>query len=375
MRDPRIDKLADLLVNYSVKAEKNQKIQVRTKPDGLPLARAVVEKIIDAGAIPFETILDTEINTYRINNFNEDQMEEVRKYREKNMKEFSGSIAIMCDENINDSRRLDNKNLGKFMKSVQRINDYRSAHTNWVLLNYPNASKAQQAGLSTKEYEDFLLRVSTIDYEKFSELMTPLYDLMCNTDKVQIKKNNGTDLIFSIKGIGAQKCDGQRNIPDGEVFSAPVRESINGTIVFNTEREYNGAHISNVSVDFKDGKAINAVSETDNERFQEILNIDEGARYVGEFAFGLHPFINDPVGDLLFDEKINGSIHLALGKCIGTTDNNNHSANHMDIVQIHRPEHGGGEVYFDDILIMKDGNFVLKELKPLNAENLRKELA
>ena len=191
---------------------------------------------------------------------------------------------------------------------------------------------------------------------------------MNKTDKVHII-GNGTDLNFSIKGIGAEKCMGESNIPDGEVFTAPVKNSVNGYITYNTETRYNGIRFNNIRFEFENGKIIKATSNNDEE-INKILDIDEGARYIGEFAIGVNPYIELPVGDTLFDEKIKGSFHFTPGGAIEEADNGNRSSIHWDIVNIQRPEFGGGEIWFDNVLIRKDGIFVLKELEALNPENL-----
>ena len=228
---------------------------------------------------------------------------------------------------------------------------------------------AQLANKSQEAFEDFYFDVCTLDYKKMSKAMDPLVDLMNRTDKVHIK-GPGTDLKFSIKGIPAIKCDGLRNIPDGEVYTAPVRESMNGTISYNTFSEEQGFTYENIKFEIKNGKIIKATAN-DTDRINALLDTDEGARYFGEFAIGVNPYVLTPMKDTLFDEKICGSFHLTPGKCYEDAYNGNHSAIHWDLVMIQRQEFGGGEIYFDDVLIRKDGLFVIDELKGLNPENLK----
>jgi aminopeptidase len=227
---------------------------------------------------------------------------------------------------------------------------------------------AQMANMSTEGFEDFYFNVCNLDYAKLSKAMEPLVELMEATDRVRITGKE-TDLTFSIKGLPAIKCDGHRNIPDGEVFTAPVRESVNGVITFNTPALYEGFTFERVRLEFQDGKIVNATAN-DQKRLERILDTDEGARYIGEFALGLNPHILNPMKDTLFDEKISGSFHFTPGSCYDECDNGNKSAIHWDLVFIQRPEYGGGEIYFDDRLIRKDGRFVLPALEPLNPENL-----
>jgi aminopeptidase len=202
-----------------------------------------------------------------------------------------------------------------------------------------------------------------------SKAMDSLTTLLDRTDKVRIV-GPGTDLSFSIKDIPSVKCCGLRNIPDGEVYSAPVRDSINGVITYNAPSVYQGTTFENVCFKFENGKIVEATSNN-TERLNEILNTDEGARYIGEFAIGVNPYILKPMKDTLFDEKIAGSIHFTPGQAYKLADNGNKSAIHWDLVLIQRPDFGGGEIWFDDVLIRKDGIFVIEELEVLNPENLK----
>jgi aminopeptidase len=245
----------------------------------------------------------------------------------------------------------------------------RVKKTKWVVLRYPNPSMAQLANMSTEGFENFYFDVCTLDYEKMSKAMDPLKKLMEKTDRVKIV-GPGTELSFSIKNIGAVKCDGKLNIPDGEVYTAPVRDSVNGVIRFNTPSSYLGFTYENVTLEFKDGKIVKATAN-DTERINKIFDTDEGARYVGEFSLGFNPYIREPMKDTLFDEKIDGSFHFTPGQCYDDAYNGNHSAIHWDMVCIQRPEYGGGEIWFDDRLIRKDGRFVVPELELLNPENLK----
>ena len=199
--------------------------------------------------------------------------------------------------------------------------------------------------------------------------MAPLKALMERTDRVHIL-GPGTDLTFSIKGMPAVKCCGERNIPDGEVYTAPVKDSMNGIISYNTPSEEQGFTFENIVFEVKDGKIVKASANND-ERINKLLDTDEGSRYFGEFALGVNPYILHPMKDTLFDEKIAGSFHLTPGASYEDAFNGNKSAVHWDLVMIQRPEYGGGEIYFDDVLIRKDGRFVIPQLECLNPENLK----
>ena len=228
---------------------------------------------------------------------------------------------------------------------------------------------AQLANTSLEAFEDFYFDVCTLDYSKMDRAMDALATLMERTDKVHIK-GPGTDLTFSIKDIPAIKCAGECNIPDGEVYTAPVKDSMNGIISYNTPSEEQGFTYENIVFEIENGKIVKATSN-DNDRINHLLDTDEGARYFGEFAIGVNPYILEPMKDTLFDEKICGSFHLTPGASYEDAPNGNKSAVHWDLVMIQRAEYGGGEIYFDDVLIRKDGIFTLPELACLNPENLK----
>ena len=249
------------------------------------------------------------------------------------------------------------------------IAEERVNNTKWVVLRYPNNSMAQLANTSIESFEDFYFNVCNLDYSKMSKAMDKLVGLMNETDEVHIK-GGGTDLSFSIKDIPAIKCPGEFNIPDGEVFTAPVKKSVNGFITFNIPVVFHGFTYENIRFEFKDGKIIKAQSN-DNERLNKVLDTDEGARYIGEFAIGVNPYILKPMKDALFDEKIMGSFHFTPGRCYKEASNGNKSAIHWDLICIQTPEYGGGEIFFDKVLIRKDGFFVTDSLKGLNPENLK----
>jgi len=248
--------------------------------------------------------------------------------------------------------------------------EQRCSKTRWVVCRFPSPAYAQKAGMSQEAFEDFFFNACCeVDYGRLSAAMQPLEDLMNRTDKVRIV-SPGTDLTFSIKGIPAQKCDGQFNIPDGEVCTAPVIDSANGTISYNAPSTYRGFTFTDIKLTLKDGVIIEA-SANDSERLNDILDSDQGARRIGEFAIGVNPMITRPMDDILFDEKIAGSIHFTPGDTVEELGGNgNHSGIHWDIVLIQTPEYGGGEIWFDDVLIRKDGKFVLDDLLVLNPDKL-----
>lgn len=370
MRDDRIEKLARILVNYSCKLKKGQKILIEASGVPSEMINALLKEIYAAEAYPFVEITDNRVKRNLLFGMTEELAVQTAKYDAARMKEMDAYIGIRGGENSLELADVPAEKMKIYstLYSEPVHHDLRVGHTNWVILRWPTQGMAQLAKMSTEKFEDFFFDVCNLDYAKMDAAMAPLEKLMLKTDKVRIIAKD-TDLTFSIKGIGAVKCSGECNIPDGEIYSAPVRDSVNGYIHYNAPSIENGTEFKDVRLVFKNGKIIEATS-SDTRACNEIFDTDEGARYVGEFSFGLNPFIKKPMGDILFDEKISGSIHFTPGSCYEDCDNGNKSAVHWDLVLIQTPEYGGGEIWFDGVLIRKDGRFVLPELECLNPENL-----
>jgi aminopeptidase len=321
------------------------------------------------GAIPLVETRHTRVAREVLLGTDAQHAETVRDVEMFRMKRMQAYVAIRGSNNANENADVPSDRMALYTKTLRPVLNYRVNKTRWVVLRWPSPSMAQAANMSTEAFEDFYFNVCTMDYRKMAKAMNPLEKRMKNADKVQIK-GPGTDLTFSIKGIGAKSCNGKLNIPDGEVFSCPVKNSVNGTIQFNTPTLYSGTRFDNVRLEFENGKVVNAKSNN-NKRLNEILDTDAGARYVGEFALGFNPYIENPMCDILFDEKIAGSLHFTPGQAYEIADNGNRSAVHWDMVLIQRPEWGGGEIWFDGELIRKDGMFLPKDLRALNPENLK----
>ena len=368
--DPRIEKLSDLLVTYSCDVQPGDRVLITYEGECCRnLARQLIKDIYKAGGLPYTEIRDSAITREVLLGCTEEQLKFADECSLAQMKGMQAYIAIRAGDNTSELSDVPSEKLNLYYRMTQPTLDYRVNETKWVVLRYPNASMAQLAGTSQEAFEDFYFDVCTLDYNKMSRAMDPLVDLMNRTDRVRIK-GPGTDLEFSIKGVGAIKCDGLRNIPDGEVYTAPVRESMNGRISYNTPSEEQGFTYENIVFDIKDGKIINATAN-DTERINQLLDTDEGARYFGEFALGVNPYILQPMKDTLFDEKICGSFHLTPGMCYEDAPNGNQSSIHWDLVMIQRLDFGGGEIWFDDVLIRKDGIFLPEDLQQLNPEALK----
>lgn len=372
MKDLRYEKLANNLLTYSVKLKKGENILIEILgEDAIPLAKELMKKAEQIGANPQFNIINYELLRTMLENATEEQIKLYGKMDSERMREMDAYIGIRASSNISEFNGIAKEIMecyNKYYTTPVHFEE-RVKNTKWCILRYPNKSMAQMAKMNTEEFENLFFDVCNLNYEKMSKAMDVLKNLMNKTDKVHIV-GNGTDLTFSIKGIPAEKYTGTFNIPDGEVASAPIKNSVNGYITYNTQTTYNGITFYNIRFEFKDGKIVNATSNKTKE-LNAILDTDEGARYIGEFAIGLNPYIENPIGDTLFDEKIKGSFHFTPGDSLEESDNGNRSSIHWDIVNIQTIEHGGGEIYFDDILIRKDGIFVLPELECLNPENLK----
>ena len=370
MVDERLKKLAKNLVNYSCSLKKGEKILIEAMDTDSEFVCALVDEVYKVGGYPFVNILNSYVSRKLLLGTSEEREKLRCKYDLPVMEDMDAYISVRS-KNVFENSDVPKENIQKVNKfySYDVHIKTRVPKTKWVILNYPTSVLAQNAGMSTEAFEDFYFNVCNLDYSKMDKAMDALKTLMEKTDKVRIKAP-GTDLSFSIKGLPAIKCSGKFNIPDGEIFTAPVKNSVNGTIKYNIPiLSGNGERHEDITLTFKDGKIIKATSIS-HEDINKIFDIDEGARYVGEFSFGINPYIKKPMLDILFDEKIMGSIHFTPGSCYDECNNGNKSALHWDLIQIQTPEYGGGEIYLDDVLVRKDGMFVLDELKCLNPENL-----
>lgn len=370
--DPRLKTLAYNLVHYSCRLQKGEKILICCNGvHPIPLVRQIIKEVYEVGATPFLELHTNTLEREMLMNATEDQLNFMAELDSARMKEMDAFIGVRGEDNNAELSDVPTEKLDMFNRlySSPVHHDIRVPHTKWVILRYPTNAMAQSAHTSLEDFEDFYFNVCNLDYSKMSKAMDSLVELMNKTDKVRLVAQN-TDLTFSIKDIPAKKCAGDCNIPDGEVYTAPVKNSVNGVITYNTPSEYNSFTFENVQLTFKDGKIIDCKANN-TERLEKVFNTDEGARYVGEFAIGVNPFVTKPMNNILFDEKIMGSIHFTPGNCYDDAPNGNKSAIHWDLVLIMTPEFGGGEIYFDDVLIRKDGRFVIPELEVLNPENLK----
>ena len=358
--------LSKTIVEYSLRLQENEKVLIKAESmDTKPLVQLLINEIYRVGAVPMVRYIDQETNDLLMSKTNIERVALLKDQNEFDVNHYDAFISIRYIENDFNGKDIDKQILSEVGEALKESNDIRINQRRWVLLNYPSVTAAYKAGMPTKDFCKYAWDVMTVDYQKMHDLIKPLKELMERTDKVRIVAPN-TDITFSIKDIPAIPCCGEYNIPDGEIFTAPVKNSVNGIITYNTPCPYQGNIYTNVSLTFENGKIVKATCNEDSESLNHIFDIDEGARYVGEFAIGLNPQILNPMGDILFDEKIIGSIHFTPGRAYREAFNGNISSIHWDMVLIERKEYGGGALYFDDVLIRQDGKFVLPELEPLN---------
>lgn len=369
MTDPRYTKLAKLLANYSIRVQKGDRVllDMTDVPDEMTVE--LMRAVRAAKGTPLVDVRHTRVTREVIRGTDEKHAKLVRDIDLARMKKMQCYIAIRGADNMSENSDVPSDCLSLYTRLTRPVQNQRVNKTRWCVLRWPTPSMAQAANLSTEAFENFYFDVCTMDYRKMARAMIPLHARMKNADRVQIK-SPGTDLSFSIKGLGAKMCEGLLNIPDGEVFSCPVKDSVNGVIQYNTPTIYSGTKFENVRLEFKDGKIVKATS-SNTKKLNEILDTDPGARYVGEFSLGFNPYILNPMCDILFDEKIAGSLHFTPGQAYEICDNGNRSAVHWDMVLIQRKDWGGGEIWFDGELIRRDGIFLPKDLKPLNPDRLK----
>ncbi len=370
MSDPRVRDLADLLVHHSLNLQPGESVLLEATDAEQDVVAELVQAILAAGALPLVELHSQVVQRQLLLGASEPLMKLMRDVGYHQMDKVDAYIGLRCGQNSSELADVPAERMKLYTEHyVKPVHfELRVKRGRWVVLRWPTPSMAQLAGMSTAAFRDFYFRVCTLDYAKLTAAMQPLEDLMNRTDKVRLV-GPGTDLSFSIKDIPAILCGGEYNIPDGEVFTAPVKDSVNGEITFNAPTVYQGVAFDDVRLVFEHGKVVYATSNRP-ERLNEILDTDAGARYVGEFAIGVNPLIREPMRDILFDEKIAGSIHFTPGNAYDEADNGNRSQVHWDLVLLQDEAHGGGQLWFDDTLVREDGEFVIEELAGLNPSRL-----
>ncbi len=372
MNDPRMDKLADLLIDHSVALRKGEHLLIESFDAPPEMVIALVRAARCRGGQPHVALRSNRILRALYLDAEEKNLEVWADYDSRRMSLMQAYIGLRGSDNVSELAGIPDDQMKRQARLYQKPVHFeiRVPKTRWCVLRWPTPAMAQLARMSTEAFEAFYFDVCTLDYGKMHAAVEPLAERMRRTDRVRIQGPGDTDLKFSIKGIDVVPCYGTHNIPDGECFTAPIRDSIDGVIHFNTPTIYNGISFDDIRLVFVDGEVVQATAPENQDKLNAILDTDEGARFVGEFALGFNPFITEAMKDILFDEKISGSIHLTPGRAYKEADNGNRSEIHWDLVLIQRPSAGGGTIHFDDELIRDEGRFVPPELAGLNPESL-----
>ena len=366
--DPRHAQLAEVLTGFSTRLRKGEAVLIDAHDAPEAFVVALIRAVRARGAVPLVQQHRARVSRELALGATPEQLALLRDVELARLRKTQAYIGVRGTDNVFESSDVPAERANLAAKVLRPVLDHRVNKTKWVVLRWPTPSMAQQAKMSTEAFEDFYFRVCTLDYARMVPGMKALAERMMRADQVHIT-GPGTDLRFSIKGIRAIPCGGEYNIPDGEVFTAPVKDSVEGVLQYNCPTLYQGVSFDNIRLVFRKGRIVEATANN-TRRLNEILDTDPGARFIGEFALGFNPHVLQPMQDILFDEKIAGSFHFTPGKCYEMTDNGNASSVHWDMVCIQRPEFGGGEIRFDGELIRKDGLFVPKALQKLNPAHL-----
>ncbi|MDD2851504.1 MAG: aminopeptidase [Desulfuromonadaceae bacterium] len=364
MNDPRIKQFAEVLVDYSTRVKKGDVVLINAAGlEALPLVKELYALCLARGAKYVEYGFSVpEIDRLFFNGATKQQLDHFPQHKLDFYKTLTVYIGISAGNNSMVMAHARQDAMVAYSKLTRPLVDQRVKHTRWCVTRYPTYASAQEARMSLDEYEDYLFSACCIDWKAESKKQEKLKRLIDRTKTVIILAPD-TDLFFSIDGLPGIKCDGRLNMPDGEVFTAPVKNSVQGHIAYNCPSIYQGKEFCGVRFEFADGKIVKATADGGmSKALGKILDADEGARYIGEFAIGVNPGIRQPMRNILFDEKIFGSIHFTPGQAYDECDNGNRSSVHWDLVKILND----GEIRFDDVLIQKNGRFVHKELLELN---------
>jgi aminopeptidase len=369
MSDPRIDRLAEILIDHSCELKRGENVLIEAYDVPNPeIVCRLVELAAKRGANPLVTLKSNAVLRLLYKTGTKANIALAGEFERARMEKMQAYIGIRGAANSSQFSDVPIEQMGLYQEHWWHPvhSKVRVPKTKWVVLRWPTDAFAQAADMSTEKFTDFYFDVCTTDYAQMARDQEPLVKRMDAADQVRLVAP-GTDLTFSIRGMPVRPCHGQRNIPDGEVFTAPIKDSLSGTIRYNAASRYQGTVFQSVEFEFKKGKIVQAKCANDSAKLNQVLDADEGARYIGEWSIGCNNHIRRPMLDTLFDEKIGGSIHLTPGNAYDECDNGNRSRVHWDLVLIQTPEYGGGELWFDGELVRKDGRFVPKDLQPLNA--------
>ena len=355
MVDSRIVRTADILVNYSAKVKKGERVVISFDSVAEPLAMECYRLVLKNEAFPIMRASFPE-QSYNFYTLATDGMlenfPEIAWYEARNTQ---AEIIIRATSNTREMSSVDPAKMAKWRRTIHKIHEYTINHHKWILFYYPTAAQAQEADMSLSEFEDFVYRATLIDWKKFSKSMHRLKAVLDKGRKVQILGEN-TDLRFSIEGRTAIVADGSHNMPDGEVFMAPVETTVNGHIEYSYPAIYSGREVNGVRLEFRKGKCVKATATKNEDFLRKLINTDKGSKYLGEFGIGTNYNINRFTKSILFDEKLGGTVHFALGSAYKEGGGTNKSALHWDMIKDLKKD---GQIIVDGKVIQKNGKFLI----------------
>ncbi len=368
MFNPLIKKYADILVNYSTKVTKGDLVIIYARGYvAQPLVKEIYKACLINGANPIvRTSMDELAETF-IKYANNNQLEYIDEMSKIEVETADVMIFIGAPNNVKNMANADSAKLAKRSKALQPVLSKRLERSakdemRWVIADYPTNALAQEASMSLDEYSQFLIDSCYLDldnpikkWEEIDKEQKRIAGILNNTSKIRFIGDK-TDITFSTDGRTWIPCSGNMNFPDGEIFTSPVENSGNGTIYFDFPQNYHGSSAKEVYITLKEGKVIEAKAQSGNDFLQNMLNTDEGARFVGEIAIGTNERIQNVTGNILFDEKIGGSIHIAFGSSYPEAGGKNKSGLHWDMIKNMK---NGGKIYADDKLIYENGKFII----------------
>ena len=355
--DPRLNKMADILINYSLKVKKGERVLIAADILAKPLVLVIYEKLIKRGVAEARIQFDSyEFAEIYYKNASDKQIKTFPKISFSEMKQIDCYLAIRASGNRKALSKIDAFIIAGRERVTRPILDWRAEKTRWVIANFPCEAFAQEAEMSLTEYEDFVFKgVCDVNWKKLAQNQKKINKLVNKTKNVRIIAPD-TDLTFSIAGRKAINDDGEKNMPGGEVFTSVVENSTTGYIKYSYPAIYMGRELNNVRLEFKNGRVVKAMADKNEKDLNKIIDMDKGARFLGEFGIGNNFQITRFTKDILYDEKIGGTIHLALGKGYKETLSKNKSALHWDMICDLRK---GGELWFDKKLVQKNGKWLI----------------
>jgi aminopeptidase len=371
MRDPRLEKLADVIVNYSVGVKPGQVVRISSPAIATPLVLEIYRSVVRAGGHPLVRVSPEELQEIFLKDATDEQLRFVNPVSLFEIERIDCSIGVWADENTKSLSNIDPKRMGLSQGARKPLMDVFMKRTaegtlKWCGTQFPTHASAQDAEMSLAEYEDFVFKAGLLDrpdpaaaWRAVSERQQRLADLLnenasSGRGEYRVVAANGTDVRMSVAGRRWINCDGHENFPDGEVFSGPVVESVNGTIHFSFPAVHHGREVQDVRLNFRDGKVVEASASKGQEFLISMLDMDAGSRFLGECAIGTNYSIQKYTRNTLFDEKIGGTVHFALGAGYPETGNSNQSGLHWDMVVDLR---AGGRIEVDGTKINVNGKF------------------